>query len=109
MLRSTSTLPAKRASTLSPEKAIKEVLKRIAILIVGLLAASPRARGRSLWRRLGIDVDDARFEGLSNLAKGVRQLLRSGDFQRRGVRAVHSLRGAFDALLYDSTNKNADK
>ena len=71
MLRRASTLTTEWAATLSAKEAVKEVLKRIAILIVRrLLSAPPRARS-SLRRRFRIDVHDAGFERLRHLAEGV--------------------------------------
>src|SRR5208282_2188050 len=100
-------------AALAAEELVKEILEGGVFIAAALILvwvgvdvgiAPPM---RVLNRRLGIDVDYARLELLGNLGKGVRELLRSGNGQRRRDGRLLALL-AFHSIGDNRSNQNSN-
>ena len=87
------------------EEAVEEVLHAAAVLFVSAALPAP-APVHVLHGRFGVDVDHAGLELLRDLGKGVRHLLRRGHGQGRRIALLPLF--AFNSLVDDSSNENAD-
>jgi hypothetical protein len=105
-------LISKRTATLPAKEAVKEVLKRIAVLTFAWRhspATSSRSGGSGLGRRFGIDVHDARLDLLGHLAESIRELLWGRNLELRRIRAIYGFGRTLYTFLNDSTDKNSNK
>src|ERR1041385_1009680 len=82
--------PATVSAPLPAKETIKKIIERAGIRI-GWLRLSATA-ARRFDGGFGIDVDHARFKLGGNLGELIRQLLGSGNAQRRGIRCRYLLR-----------------